>query len=691
MGPKKTGVLNGINNALSIRGVVAMSSDSAVVATGSRVNNGEIRVFKNEGGSLEQLGATFEGLQQGDDSAFVSLSGDGQILAIASSKFASVSDSELGFVKVYEYNQSSKTWDEQESAAIVEAGSTRSGWFGANGQLQLSSDGQSLVVGNYMKNNQQGQSTVYKIDGSQSQSVWVKVNDFNGAQAGDKVGHGNALSSDGNVLAIGAAGKNSVTMYEYNSVSKVYDMKKTISAPASTVDFGAALSLSADGQTIAIGAAAADDIVRKAFVYQQDVAGNWVQQGGVISGIQVGDEAPYGAFLSDDGTTVALSSPSYDTDKGRIHVYDLVDDAWIQKGNDILGANANDVLGDFVLSGDGDTIFAGALGAGYTATYKYLDNWKIQAPVVTMDATSTDSSVYHLIGDMPIDADVKLFDKDCKTLVGSGNVISISTKSFTKEHHQLLYTFSVDMSQIGSSSLVSFVDESQFQQSKGSISFCTRAETYYQPSFDTDTALASYLETNFVMNFDLTQNDFSTADNSFTIVANVISDQIEEVIVDVNTESGINSCFCTNVSFACITEDVPTFNQDESAYVCLEPRSPDLKISNLAMKLTANGFIYRAVEFGNPGWDVDAMTSIISDTASDKIQVKVNLPGGLFSDMESEMTIEGNAFMQFKSSGKMLELTPYNLTASVGADADEECSRGFGLLSKLFKLVDNIF
>ena len=54
-----------------------MSSDGSVVATGIDQNGGEVRVFKNEGGSLKQMGRTFVGVE-GHSSDFVSLSGDGK-------------------------------------------------------------------------------------------------------------------------------------------------------------------------------------------------------------------------------------------------------------------------------------------------------------------------------------------------------------------------------------------------------------------------------------------------------------------------------------------------------------------------------------------------------------------------------------------------------------------------------------
>lgn len=215
-----------------IRGMVSTSTDATVVAVGEEGFGGQVRVYKNEGGSLTQMGDDFVGEVPGYTSAFVSLSGDGKVLAIATPMYGDqVNSAVMGFVKVYEYDETNNTWTEQPSLnGIKEAGSAHTGHFGSWQGLQLSRDGKTLAVGDSKYNGNKGMCEIYKYNGS----AWEEVDEFLGTSDNQGVGF-NALSDDGSVVAV-ASYHHVVTIYEYNSDTKQYDLPgKVIQNPETTL------------------------------------------------------------------------------------------------------------------------------------------------------------------------------------------------------------------------------------------------------------------------------------------------------------------------------------------------------------------------------------------------------------------------------------------------------------------------
>jgi len=67
--------------------------------------------------------------------------------------------------------------------------------------------------------------------------------------------------------------------------------------------------------------------------------------------------------LSQDGTVMAISSPDYSSNTGRVRVFALTNGAWVQRGESMVGESNNDRSGRAIdLSGDGTVI---AIGAQY--------------------------------------------------------------------------------------------------------------------------------------------------------------------------------------------------------------------------------------------------------------------------------------------------------------------------------------
>lgn len=179
------------------------------------------------------------------------------------------------------------------------------------------------------------------------------------------------------------------------------------------------------------------------------------------------------------------------------------------------------------------------------------------------------------------------------------------------------------------------------------------------------------------MTLDLTNNNFEFTEN-------IVQNGIGDVAADIATYNGITSCFCSSTIFDCLTGEILTIKQNEKVFVCLDPNSADVTITNFEMKLAANDSTYKPIEFGSSGWNKNPLMKVVQDDGSNKIRVEVFTIGGLFSSVKTEMKIIGNVFLTFKTGGKMLQLAPYELTAQVEAVTDEDCTGGFGLFSKLF-------
>eukprot|EP00956_Cyclotella_meneghiniana_P011961 scaffold16868_cov28-Cyclotella_meneghiniana.AAC.1 len=96
------------------------------------------------------------------------------------------------------------------------------------------------------------------------------------------------------------------------------------------------------------------------------VEDNWQQLGEDIDGEAPCDNSGYSVSISADGTTVAIgayANDGNDTNSGHVRVYKLVEDNWVQLGEDIDGEAPRDNSGRSVsISADGTMVAIGATG-----------------------------------------------------------------------------------------------------------------------------------------------------------------------------------------------------------------------------------------------------------------------------------------------------------------------------------------
>jgi hypothetical protein len=116
-------------------------------------------------------------------------------------------------------------------------------------------------------------------------------------------------------------------------------------------------------------------------------AQSWMPLGNTLYGTNSGDSFGRAVSFSQDGTTIAVSSPQNDingTDCGKVAIYTLINDQWIQIGNDINGgANYNYSGNSIKLTPDGSTVIIGS-STDHTAS----GNWYGSAKIFKWDGTN---------------------------------------------------------------------------------------------------------------------------------------------------------------------------------------------------------------------------------------------------------------------------------------------------------------
>jgi len=243
---------------------VSLSSDGSRVAIGAPRNDsagtwaGHVRIYEYSAGSWTQLGADIIGEAAGDESGrSVSLSSDGTIVAIAA-PYNDGTANNAGHVRIYEYSTGS--WTQLGVDIDGDFSLDFSGY-----SVSLSSDGNRVAIGALAQQSGSptaaGHVRVYEY----SAGSWTQLGaDIVGEAFFDKSGYSVSLSSDGTTVAIGApyndgngAYSGHARIYEYSAGSWT-QLGLDIDGEASDDESGNAVSMSSDGSRVAIAAALND-------------------------------------------------------------------------------------------------------------------------------------------------------------------------------------------------------------------------------------------------------------------------------------------------------------------------------------------------------------------------------------------------------------------------------------------------
>ena len=178
-----------------------------------------------------------------------------------------------------------------------------------------------------------------------------------------------AMSEDGNTVSIADFGAEStagqVRVYSWDGSAWIQKGADLVGeAPGDAVS---SISMSGDGDTIVVGASYNDGNgtdAGHARVYDWN-GSSWVQRSNDIDGQSAADYSGQSVSISDDGNTMALSSPgnnSNGNDSGHVRIFTWSGTAWIAVGNPIVGESAEDQINNVSISTDGETIAVGATG-----------------------------------------------------------------------------------------------------------------------------------------------------------------------------------------------------------------------------------------------------------------------------------------------------------------------------------------
>ncbi len=272
------------------------------------------------------------------------------------------------------------------------------------GPLSLHMD--TLVVGAHGVQDGRGAAYVYYRNqgGTDKWGQVKKVLAVDGAQSDD---FGSALALNGDSLAVGARGKDSMTGAAYvhyrnqGGTDNWGHVKKVTASDAATgCEFGYAVAL--QGDTLVVGAPECSSGVGAAYVFyrNQDGTDNWGQVKKLtVAGGAMDDHLGYAVAIN--GDTVVVGAPGYDSNTGVAYVFyrnQGGNDNWGQvKVLNITDSYAGDDIGGAV-SVFGDTVIVGAAGADSevgTAFAFYRnqggnDNWGLVTQIWAADGAAGD-------------------------------------------------------------------------------------------------------------------------------------------------------------------------------------------------------------------------------------------------------------------------------------------------------------
>ena len=313
---------------------LSLSADGSIVAIGAMYNNGNgtnsghVRIFENIGEVWTQIGDDIDGENANDFSGFsVCLSADGTIVAIGSVD-SDGNGIDSGQVRIFK--NIANNWSQIGGNINGETAGDFSGY-----SVGLSDDGTIVAIGAY-KNDGNGTKSGHVRVFQNNGGSWTQYgNDIDGEAANDYSGIAVSLSSDGSIVAIGAYGNDGsfpeaghVRVYQYNTGtwSQIGD---DIDGEAANDLSGTAISLSSDGNILAIGARGnGGNGVNSGHVrVYQNNAGTWTQKGEDIDGEAADDLSGSGISLSSNGLIVAVGAPGNDENgsaSGHAKVYSHV-------------------------------------------------------------------------------------------------------------------------------------------------------------------------------------------------------------------------------------------------------------------------------------------------------------------------------------------------------------------------------
>lgn len=392
---------------------VALSLDGLVMAIGGYQNDGtdsnagHVRVWAwhadgPDDGEWRQRGQDIDGEAYGDNSGFsVSLSEDGNTLAVGAYANDNAGGVNAGHVRVWQWDASRPEWNRVGADIDGDSAGDNAGYA-----VALSGDGQTLAVGAYNTNvdgvgASAGMVRVFRLD-TQMTVAGTGTNCDCHAPNYPGSGSWHWIVDQGHIQNSCAACKAGVAGCNCWTVGHCHELPACTAEVHAWVQYGrdikgeregdnsgVSVDLNRDGSVVAIGAFFNDDSGDNAgharVLRWSSVVGEYLSLGETLDGDASGDRAGVSVSLSADGDTVAVGAYHNDgngNNAGHVKVYRWIEgqtEGWEQLGYDLDGESANDHSGISVsLSADGNTIAIGAThndGSGHNAGHVRVSKW----------------------------------------------------------------------------------------------------------------------------------------------------------------------------------------------------------------------------------------------------------------------------------------------------------------------------
>lgn len=307
------------------------------------------------------------------------------------------------------------------------------------GSVSINAQGNIVAVAadktNTVNGDGSGLVRVFELNNTTNQ--WEqKGNDILGDNYGDIFGSSISINSTGNILAIGAPLNDSddfqsgvVKVFEFNNSNNQWEQKGSNIYNGKPDYFtGNSVDLNSLGTRIVIGTpigtgGSGDTRIGNIVVFDFDSNSNdWVQVGSTIIGTQNYVNLGFSVALNNSGDIFVAGGPGVYTNgspvNGIVKVYELINNNWVQKGNDILGNQTGSMFGSRVdINNNGNIIIIGALLNDENGN----DSGKVS--IYTYDGSEWIQKGASVLGDAEdrLGGNVKIDNVGDKILIGSGS------------------------------------------------------------------------------------------------------------------------------------------------------------------------------------------------------------------------------------------------------------------------------
>ena len=352
---------------------IAVGFRGGISPIGDRV--GMVGIYRrDDDGTYSQYGVDgmFGNSSNAEFGSSVSISDDGQRVAVGARSSSTPGNSKCGAVQVFEYSESTESFIQIGRTLYGPAERDRFGW-----DVSMDADGLRVAASSPRGNGGTGFAQVYEYDGSD----WVEYGDAVTGAFASRFGFALSLSQDGGTLAVGAftatddedvPNKGSVSIYtiEDSSLSPV----QVLYGSGENVQFGYSVGLSGNGQRLVVGAKGYGiegvGSMGMCGVFGQ-VYGSWASSR-VVLGAEAGQELGLHAAISPDGSTVLCH------------------------GKGVLSVSGEDWLAEDIVSSLGDESF----GTFKAISYSALSNeGQLLVGTSAYDTFKGTFEIFNLIGD----------------------------------------------------------------------------------------------------------------------------------------------------------------------------------------------------------------------------------------------------------------------------------------------------